>query len=88
MGRSRGSPENGFVEETLFTHGRECKKGKRRARSCRDYNTESDLKVNDLVLVRDTTSGAFAPRYMPKYRIVAIHGPNRIVVRDEKVMKH
>ena len=30
------------------------------------------------------TSGAFTPRYMPNYRIVAIHGPNRIVVRDEK----
>ena len=44
----------------------------------------SNLKVNDLVLVRDVTSGAFAPRYMPNYRIVAIHGPNRIVVRDEK----
>ena len=40
--------------------------------------------MNDLVLVGDTTSGAFAPRYMPNYRIVAIHGPNRIVVRDEK----
>ena len=25
-----------------------------------------------------------APRYMPNYRIVAIHGPNRITVRDEK----
>ena len=30
------------------------------------------------------TSGAFAPRYMPNYRVVEIHGPNRIVVRDEK----
>ena len=40
--------------------------------------------MNDLVLVRDVTSGAFAPRYSPNYRIVAIHGPNRIVVRDEK----
>ena len=37
-----------------------------------------------MVLVRDMTSGAFAPQYMPNYRIVAIHGPNRIVVRDEK----
>ena len=37
-----------------------------------------------MVLVRDPTSGAFAPRYMPNYRIVAIHGPNRITVRDEK----
>ena len=37
-----------------------------------------------MVLVRDPTSGTFAPRYMPNYRIVAIHGPNRITVRDEK----
>ena len=36
------------------------------------------------MLVRDVTSGAFAPRYMPNYRVVEIHGPNRIVVRDEK----
>ena len=43
-----------------------------------------NFKVNDLVLVRDPTSGAFAPCYMPNYRIVAIHGPNRITVRDEK----
>ena len=43
-----------------------------------------NFKVNDLVLVRDVTSGAFAPRYSPNYRIVAIHGPNRIMVRDEK----
>ena len=45
---------------------------------------EDDFKVNDLVLVRDMASGAFALRYSPNYRIVAIHGPNRIVVRDEK----
>ena len=45
---------------------------------------ENNFKVNDLVLVRDVTSGAFAPRYMPNYRIVEIYGPNRIVVRDEK----
>ena len=45
---------------------------------------ENSFKVNDLVLVRDVTSGAFAPRYMPNYRVVEIHGPNRIVVRDEK----
>ena len=27
---------------------------------------------------------AFEPRYMPNYRIVAIHGKNRIEVQDEK----
>ena len=58
----------------------------KRAREGRDP-TECDVrnfKVNDLVLVRDVTLGAFAPRYSTNYRIVAIHGPNRIVVRDEK----
>ena len=30
------------------------------------------------------TSGAFALRYMPNCRVVEIHGPNRIVVRNEK----
>ena len=40
--------------------------------------------MNDLVLVRDVNSGAFAPRYMPNYRVVEVHGPNRIIVRDEK----
>ena len=44
----------------------------------------NEFKVNDLVLVRDPTSVAFAPRYMPNYRIVAVHSPNRITVRDEK----
>ena len=60
----------------------------KRAREGRDpaetTAQKSDLKINDLVLVRNVTSGAFAPRYSPNYRIVAIHGPNRIVVRDEK----
>ena len=37
-----------------------------------------------LVLVRDVNSGAFAPRYMPNYRVIEVHRPNRIVVRDEK----
>ena len=60
----------------------------KRAREGRDptKNTaqKNDFKVNDLVLVRDVTSGAFAPRYTPNYWIVAIHGPNRIMVRDER----
>ena len=59
----------------------------KRAREGRDsaeIKQESTFKVNDLVLVRDVTSGAFAPRYIPNYRIVKIHGPKRIVVRDEK----
>ena len=59
----------------------------KRAREGRDpaeKKQDSKLKVNDLVLVRDVNSGAFAPRYMPNYRVVEVHGPNRIVVRDER----
>ena len=59
----------------------------KRAREGRDpaeKKQENKLKVNDLVLVRDVNSGAFAPRYMPNYRIVEIHRSNRIVVRDER----
>ena len=60
----------------------------KRAREGRDPSDSTmqrnKFKVNDLVLVRDVTSGAFAPKYTPNYRIVAIHGPNRITVRDEK----
>ena len=60
----------------------------KRAREGQDpvENTKKEniFKVNDLVLVRDVTSGAFEPRYMPNNRVVEIHGPNRIVVRDEK----
>ena len=57
---------------------------KRRGDPAETAAQSNNLKVNDLVLVRDVTSGAFAPRYMPNYRIVAIHGPNRIGVIDEK----
>ena len=59
----------------------------KRAREGRDpteKKQDSRLKVNDLVLVRDVNSGAFAPRYMPNYRVVEVHGPNRIVLRDER----
>ena len=42
------------------------------------------FQVNDLVLVKDQDSAVFEPRYMPNYRIVAIHGKNRIEVQDEK----
>ena len=40
--------------------------------------------MNDLVLVKDPDSAVFEPRYLPNYRIIAIHGKNRIEVQDEK----
>ena len=60
----------------------------KRARNQRDpadqTETKTVFRVNDQVLVRDVTSGAFAPRYTPHNRVVAVHGPNRIVISDEK----
>ena len=44
----------------------------------------SKLQVGDLVFVRDPDSGVFEPHYSPNYRIIAIHGANRIEVQDEK----
>ena len=60
----------------------------KRAKDRRDpadqTETKTTFKVNDPVLVRDVTSGAFAPRYTPHNRVIAVHGPNRIVIADEK----
>ena len=60
------------------------KKARERQNPAGVTEQKRDFKVNDLVLVRDITSGTFAPRFTPNYRIIAIHGPNRIVVKDEK----
>ena len=43
------------------------------------------FKVNDMVLVKDTDSAVFKPRYQPNYRVTAIFGDNRIEV-DTKVI--
>ena len=58
----------------------------RRAREKHPWQetVEDKFQVNDLVLVKDPESVVFEPRYMPNYRIVAIHGKNRIEVQDEK----
>ena len=42
------------------------------------------FKVNDMVLVNDSDSAVFKPRYQPNYRVTAIFGDNRIEVQDEK----
>ena len=58
----------------------------RRAREKHPWQetVEHKFQVNDLVLVKDPESAVFEPRYMPNYRVVAIHGKNRIEVQDEK----
>ena len=55
-----------------------------REKKPRQETVEHKFQVNDLVLVKDPESAVFEPRYMPNYRIVAIHGKNRIEVQDEK----
>ena len=48
---------------------------------------QNDLKIGDLVLVRDINSGVFEPKYSPNYRIIAIYRNNHIAVKasDGKV---
>ena len=52
-----------------------------------EANLQTDLKIGDLVLVRNVNSGVFEPKYSPNYRIIAIHGNNHITVKapDSKV---
>ena len=63
----------------------------RRARQKENTETETslqnDLKIGDLVLVRDINSKVFEPKYSPNYRIIAIYGNNHITVKapDGKV---
>ena len=52
-----------------------------------EANLQNDLKIGDLVLVRNVNSGVFQPKYSPNYRIIAIYGNNHIAVKapDGKV---
>ena len=52
-----------------------------------EINPQNDLKIGDLVLVRNINSGVFEPKYSPNYRIIAIYGNNHIAVKapDGKV---
>ena len=52
-----------------------------------ETNLQNDLKIGDLVLVRNINSGIFEPKYSPNYWIIAIYGNNHIAVKapDSKV---
>ena len=52
-----------------------------------EANLQNELKIGDLVLVRDISSGVFEPKYSPNYRVIAIYGNNHIAVKapDGKV---
>ena len=57
----------------------------KRAREKENTETEAnplnDVKLGDLVLVRNINSGIFEPKYSPNYRIIAIHGNNHTAVK-------
>ena len=46
-----------------------------------EANLQNDLKIGDLVLVRNMNSCVFKPKYSPNYRIIAIYGNNHIAVK-------
>ena len=46
-----------------------------------ETNLQNDLKIGDLVLVRNVNSGIFEPKYSSNYRIIAIYGNNHIAVK-------
>ena len=52
-----------------------------------DITLQNNLKIGDLVLVRNMNSDVFEPKYSSNYKIIAIHGNNHIAVKgpDGKV---
>ena len=63
------------------------KRARKKASTETETNLQNDLKIGDLVLVRNVNSGVFEPKYSPNYRIIAIYGNNHIAVEapDSKV---
>ena len=52
-----------------------------------EMSLQNDLKIGDLVLVRDINLGVFEPKYSPNYRIITIYGNNHMAAKapDSKV---
>ena len=52
-----------------------------------DTTLQNNLKIGDLVLVRNVNSGVFEHKYSTNYRIIEIHGNNHIAIKglDGKV---
>ena len=42
-----------------------------REKETTEVNLQNDLKIGDLVLVRNMNAGIFKPKYSPNYRIIA-----------------
>ena len=66
---------------------RKPEKSKGKGNTETDTTLQNNLKIGDLVLVRNINSSVFEPKYSPNYRIIAIHGNNHIAVKgpDGKV---
>ena len=63
------------------------KRARKKENTETETNLQNDLKIGDLVLVRNVNSGVFEPKYSPNYTIIAIHGNSHIAVKapDGKV---
>ena len=66
-------------------YSRKYRKGKGKGNTETETNLWNDLKIGDLVLVRNVNSGIFEPKYSPNYRIKAIYGNNHIAVKHQTV---
>ena len=72
---------------SVCSYSRELKKGRQKENTETETNLQNDLKIGDLVLVRNINLGVFEPKYSPNNRILAIYGNNLIAVKvlDGKV---
>ena len=66
---------------SVYSYSRELKKGKPKGNTETETNLQNDLKIGDLVLVKDINSGVFEPKYSSNYRIIAIYGNNHTAVK-------
>ena len=48
---------------SIYSYSREPKKGKAKENTETETSLQNDLKIGDLVLVRDINSGVFEPKY-------------------------
>ena len=84
LGDQGGHLKMDLLKKLYLLTAENIKKARERQDPTEATEQKHDFKVNDLVFVRDVTTGTFAPRFTSNYRIIAIHGRNRIVVRNEK----
>ena len=57
------------------------KRARKKENTETETNLQNDLKIGDLVLVRNVSSGISKPKYSPNYRIIAIYGNNHFALK-------